>query len=501
VAEDPAGQPAETAMAAPPAAGLPALQLTASRPLLIAEHLRIPYAVATGVAGGATDWLQAAPGAMLRWPRASVLARPAVFASIEAGPVVVARILDDPSAEQVLEELGGDWSPVRAVLGADGERLGSIWSEREGGLLLPFDPDEVVDSFWGERYVELGAGKRRTVSRRALMHGYYRLRSLLPRATQIALRRAYARIRARTRFPGWPVETALHDFFDLLLDTLAGVAGAAVPHLAPWPQPHTWALVLTHDVETAAGLRAIEPILELERSLGVRSCWNFVPDAYEVDDGLVRALAGDGFEVGVHGLRHDGRDLRSLAELRRRLPAMRTAAGRWNATGFRAPAMHRNWDLMPRLGFDYDASCPDTDPFEPQPGGCCTWWPFFNQTMVELPLTMPQDHTLFVILRHQDESVWVQKAEHLRANGGMAQILTHPDYLIDPRMMDRYRRLLERFAADDTAWKALPREVAGWWRRRRASTIVPAGDGWSVAGPGAGEAAVVLRRPRRDLPV
>ena len=27
---------------------------------------------------------------------------------------------------------------------------------------------------------------------------------------------------------------------------------------------------------------------------------------------------------------------------------------------------------MPRLGFDYDSSYTDTDPYEPQPGGCCT---------------------------------------------------------------------------------------------------------------------------------
>jgi hypothetical protein len=56
--------------------------------------------------------------------------------------------------------------------------------------------------------------------------------------------------------------------------------------------------------------------------------------------------------------------------------------------------------------------------------------------------------------------------------------------------------VLERYAQDATAWKALPGEVAAWWRRRRASTVAPAGEGWTVVGPAAGEAVVELTEPR-----
>ena len=45
-------------------------------------------------------------------------------------------------------------------------------------------------------------------------------------------------------------------------------------------------------------------------------------------------------------------------------------------------------------------------------GGCCSWLPFFNRSMVELPITLPQDHTLFVILR-RGSSAWHEKAEIL----------------------------------------------------------------------------------------
>jgi hypothetical protein len=46
---------------------------------------------------------------------------------------------------------------------------------------------------------------------------------------------------------------------------------------------------------------------------------------------------------------------------------------------------------MPLLVFDYDSSYPDTDPYEPPPGGCCTWLPYFNEELIELPITLAQD--------------------------------------------------------------------------------------------------------------
>jgi hypothetical protein len=215
-----------------------------------------------------------------------------------------------------------------------------------------------------------------------------------------------------------------------------------------------------------------------------------VPKRYEVSVDWVRSLLAAGFEVGVHGLYHDGRDLESPEMLRSRLPGMREAAARWDAIGFRSPATHRGWELMPMLGFDYDTSYPDTDPFEPQGGGCCTWLPFFNGGMVELPLTMPQDHGLFVILRHQDEHCWTEKAEFLRSRGGMALIDTHPDYLVDTKIFSAYTSLLERFSNDETVWKALPREVSGWWRRRAESTLERVGREWRVTGSAAEEARI-----------
>jgi hypothetical protein len=367
--------------------------------------------------------------------------------------------------------------------------VAAIWRDPDGNVFLPFDPGEVMRLFWSEGYRVIGRSAFAAMGRAAVMRGYYLARPAMPRFVQLALRRRFTRVQAASDFPGWPAENSLHDFYGWLFAVIADLAGGPVPFLGLWPDGRSWALVLTHDVETAAGYRDMDLLRSLERPRGYRSSWNFVAGRYEVDDETVRSLQDGGCEVGVHGLRHDGRDLdqRLMDE---RLPTMWEHARRWNAVGFRSPSTHRDWELMPGLGFSYDSSYPDTDPYEPQPGGCCSFLPYFNRETVELPITLPQDHTLFTILQRPDADVWLRKARHIRDRGGMALVLTHPDYAHDQRLADGYRLLLDTFAGDDTAWHALPREVAAWWRRRAASAIRADGDGWSIDGPASDTAQI-----------
>ena len=242
------------------------------------------------------------------------------------------------------------------------------------------------------------------------MRGYYLVRPALPRRVQLRLRRSYTRVQGRSSFPNWPVEDSLHALYAWLFGLLAELAGRPVPFLDPWPEGRSWALVLTHDVETEAGYRNLDMLREPERELGYRSSWNFVPLRYQVSEDTVRALQREGCEVGVHGLRHDGRDLGSQRLLAKRLPPMREYADRWHAVGFRSPATQRQWEMMPQLGFEYDSSYSDTDPYEPQPGGCCSYLPYFNESLVELPITLPQDHTMFSILQYPDAEMWPQES-------------------------------------------------------------------------------------------
>ncbi len=116
--------------------------------------------------------------------------------------------------------------------------------------------------------------------------------------------------------------------------------------------------------------------------------------------------------------------------------------------------------------------------------------------LVELPITLAQDHTLFDLLGHRDESVWLEKARFLRDRGGMALLLTHSDYVGNGHLVDSYRRVLEEFADDATAWKALPRDVSDWWRRRSMSTLQESNGEWSVVGPAQNDARIEFMPPQ-----
>jgi hypothetical protein len=403
------------------------------------------------------------------------------------------RVIPDPVLRELSIQHG--WVAAVDVLDAAERRVGSVWRGPDGSVALPFDPNEAIRNLTMERYRRLddaGDGKR---SGGVALRAYYLLRPLLPRRVQLAMRRAFSRIQGRTKFPRWPYEPARHDLARRIYAFLAEITDAPPPWIATWPGPYSWALVLTHDVETTVGYDKMLEIGALEEARGYRSSWNFVPRRYRVEDSRVADLTNRGFEVGIHGLYHDGRDLESMEMIRERLPAIREYADRWGASGFRSPATQRHWEWMNLLGFDYDSSFPDTDPYEPQPGGSCSWLPFFIEDLVELPITLPQDHTLFVILRRAGASTWIEKASQLRDRNGMALMITHPDYMIDPAVEEAYARFLDEFNGDTTAWMALPRDVAAWWRRRAASHIEPVGEGWRVVGPAAGEAVISTNLP------
>lgn len=430
-------------------------------------------------------------GRSLLWAGADAQELLAPSASMLRDERVVARMLPDMAADRLAGSAG--WKPALRVTTPDGREIASIRRSPNGDVVLPFSPDDAVKAFWSESYRNAGSQSgAKQLARTVALRGYYAARPLVPRRAQIRLRQAFSAVQGRTRFPAWPVETALRSLYDLVFSLLREISEEPVPRLAPWPDGKRWALVLTHDVETELGYRNIHVLRDVERERGFRSSWNFVPLRYDVGDDVVDELWGDGFEVGVHGLYHDGRDLESRAMLMERLPRMQEWGARWRSVGFRSPATHRSWELMPLLPFDYDSSSPDTDPYEPRPGGCLSWLPFFNEQLVELPITLPQDHTLFVILGKRDEGVWVEKTDEIRRANGMALVITHPDYMLEPALVAAYHGFLRRFADDETLWKALPKDVAAWWRRRDASTIERADGDWLVVGPAAGEGRIEL---------
>lgn len=467
---------------------------TASEAFVLFDYFRVPYerakigglGSAPAGLGDAFGWLQPTGDSkpVLRWPSSPAAKTECVLGAFTMDSVpIFGRLLPDERAKEWLSQLAGTWRRSTPIYDLRGTWVASVWTESRGSTLLPFDPNEVIERYWSESYAELVTSplKRRTQS--AARAAYYRARPLTSRAARITARRLFSRWQSRARFPRWPVEPALHDFYRMLFAILSELAGKPIPMISLWPEDHGWALVLTHDVETRAGYDNIDLLCDIELGAGYRSSWNFVPSNHHVlDESVIEKLVSNGFEVGVHGLRHDGRD---IAELDARLPAIREHADRWGAVGFRSPATLRNWEAMSRLGFDYDSTYFDTSPYEPQPGGSCTWLPYMIEDLVELPITLPQDHTLFEILGALDADMWLEKVRFLKAQNGMALVLTHPDYARNGHLITAYRMLLDEFADDATAWKALPRDVSRWWRSRAASKLVPESGSWKVVGPAA----------------
>lgn len=308
------------------------------------------------------------------------------------------------------------------------------------------------------------------------LEAYYALKPLMPRRLQLALRRAYAPRQAKARFPAWPLEPALVEHRDAqLLQRLRASGAERLAFVNWWPERKRAAAILTHDVEGPAGVANVMRVIELEQRYGFVSSWNFVAEWYPIPDGLFDEVRAAGCEVGLHGILHDGKLFSDRATFEANLPKIAHYAKAWDVAGFRSPATGRNAAWMHELPVQYDSSFPDSDPFEPQPGGCCSIMPFFFGDVVELPITLTQDHTVWEILRSPGIDLWREKTAWLHANHGLVNIIIHPDYVVEDRLLARYEAFLAYLAELDDVWHALPRDAARWWREREALSIVAHG--------------------------
>jgi peptidoglycan/xylan/chitin deacetylase (PgdA/CDA1 family) len=348
----------------------------------------------------------------------------------------------------------------------------------EAAYVLDEAPSD-LDGAYDELVMERRVGAHASALPTWALAAFYRLRGAVPRRLQLALRRALIKRQGVPDFPNWPYDESARDLLAALVAAIVA-PGDEIRFRWFWPDRSRAALALTHDVESKAGLRNALRIADLETARGFRSSFNVVKCRYEIDYGILRELAGRGFEIGVHGVWHDRSLFSTRAEFESQQDLLRQAAEAFGAVGFRSPATYRVPDWLAELPFEYDCTVPLSDPYEPQPGGCCSPWPYFIGHTVELPWTLPQDHTLFTLLRHRDIELWLRQVERLRDAAGLIQPLTHPDpgYLGERRNERLYEAFLDRMAEQTDLWNALPRDIARWWRHRdRADTWSPAGYG------------------------
>jgi hypothetical protein len=304
---------------------------------------------------------------------------------------------------------------------------------------------------------------------------YYGLKPFVPQFIRTAIRRKLAmRLRKRTR-DVWPI-----------------MPGSERPpeNWPGWPEGKKFALVLTHDVESKSGLSKCRSLMQLELGLGFRSSFNFIPEgSYSVPAELREELSARGFEVGIHDLKHDGHLFSSRRKFKRRAAKINSYVREWGASGFRSGFMLRHLDWLHDLDVQYDASTFDTDPFEPQPDGRHTIFPFWvphpngtsinparsvinpsSRGYVEVPYTLPQDFTLFVLLQEKTPEIWLRKLDWIAQHGGMALVDVHPDYLSfdDARVgpleypVSHYKSFLDYVSRryNGAFWNATPSKVA-----------------------------------------
>jgi hypothetical protein len=190
----------------------------------------------------------------------------------------------------------------------------------------------------------------------------------------------------------------------------------------------------------------------------------------------------------VHDLKHDGKLYRSRSIFEQRQAHINYFLRRWGASGFSSGSMHHNLSWISHLDINHSLSTFDVDPFEPQACGLGRIFPFWVEPpngerpgFVELPYTLPQDFSLFVLLRERTNDIWRRKLDWIAEKGGMALIKTHPDYMAfsagDKRMdqypVERYSEFLDdintRYAGQ--FWIAQPSEVARYWLGLRPAGI------------------------------
>ncbi len=356
---------------------------------------------------------------------------------------------------------------------------------------------------------------------------YYHLKPYLPWGLRMALRRWVANRKRRACGDVWPIDPG---------------TSTPPPDWPGWPEGKRFAFILTHDVEGPDGLDRCRGLAEQEMASGFRSSFNFIPEGpYVVPPDLRGWLRTSGFEVGVHDLHHDGHLFSSAQGFSTKAKRINHYLKSWEAVGYRSGFMLRNLDWLHQLDVVYDASTFDTDPFEPQPDGARTIFPFWvprphalpgevdrqrdpgggtresgvrsqesgrdsngssfgtpasrlpppassllpnpavaRQGYVELPYTLAQDSTLFILLRERSNEIWKRKLAWIAEHRGMVLLNTHPDYLDyaergGPSVREQYFDLLEHVKTQYTGafWHTLPGTLSAYvhhWHHRAAAS-------------------------------
>jgi hypothetical protein len=369
-------------------------------------------------------------------------------------------------------------------------------SANGSSVQLPFDAAQVVDNLRYERYLSKKAQDRRTISSKSLVRDlYYLVRPLMPVAVRKHVQRLYLSGWDKIPFPNWPVDFTVENIFEqLLVLAMKSKNVERLPIIWFWPDGASSCAIVTHDVETSSGRDFCPQLMDLNDSFGIKTAFQIVPEKrYGVPQALLDCIRERGFELNVHDLNHDGHLMEDQGEFLRRAKQINLYGRRFGAQGFRSAMLYRNIDWYEALDFSYDMSVPNVAHLDPQRGGCCTVFPFFNGKILELPVTMTQDYSLFHILNDYSIDVWKEQISLIREKHGLMQMIIHPDYVREKDAQRVYTELLSylcELRARGETWIALPSEVAAWWRLRNELRLVCQDGSWHIEGDGSERARI-----------
>ena len=295
-------------------------------------------------------------------------------------------------------------------------------------------------------------------------------------------------LRRSLKDSGITVEPASVEFLRILfLASLASICNKPIPRLRFWKPGKSYALVVTHDVETKEGLhRGTSQLLEIERSLEVNSTWNIPSDRYKLSPEILHDISKFG-NIGAHDTKHDGRLILSpLSEKIRRAKQAKQKLERLSGKkvrGFRAPLLQHSGELLDavgKAGYEYDSSVPTLEMLSPTSmtsHGVRTVFPFQYAGIWEVPVSLPQDHQLIKIFGLSPKEAGKKifsEATHVKALGGVCTLLIHPDYDYGlPENGDDYKKILEHFTNDASCQVTTMENLVDWWKKRMDSTIDP----------------------------
>ncbi|MBI3636500.1 MAG: polysaccharide deacetylase [Candidatus Rokubacteria bacterium] len=218
-------------------------------------------------------------------------------------------------------------------------------------------------------------------------------------------------------------------------------------------------------------LEGLPRILALLRSADIRGSF-FVP-AWVIDHhtDAVRAIVGDGHEIGCHGDVHEKvTELDAAGEekiLLRSIDAVTGVAGA-RPVGYRAPAWQvseHTFALLARHGFEYSSNMMDrlTPYLHP---------PIDGRRIVEIPVSWVLDDAPFFLFTGTRAiqapgpvlQAWLTEFDGISETGGVTNFTFHPQIIGRPSRLACLRELVEYVRRTPRIWVAPLRDIAAHTR-------------------------------------